>query len=265
MAKLLMIGMGAMGSAILQGVLQAGLYRADDVTVIEHSAAATKDAAAKYGIHPGTYDRIDADLALVCVKPHVVADVLRELAAADYTGLTVSIAAGVPLQLLERSLGEGRPAVRVMPNTPVAVGAGMTSIAKGTHATDEHAETVRKIFATLGHAVIVTEPQLEALGALSGAGPGYAFVIIDALADAGVRIGLPRQLAIEAAAQTLFGAGKMQVETGKHPAVLRDLVTSPGGTTIAGIHAMEAGGLRAALIDGVVACYEKALQMSDEQ
>ena len=128
-------------------------------------------------------------------------------------------------------------------------------------ATETDTEKARGIFEALGRAAVVSERQLDELGALSGAGPGYAFVIIDALSDAGVNIGLPRDVAVLAAAQTMYGAAKMVLETGKHPAALRDMVTSPGGTTIAGIAAMERGGLRAALIDGVKACMEKSDSM----
>ena len=138
----------------------------------------------------------------------------------------------------------------------------MTAIAPGTKASSEFIYDAQIIFDALGKEVVVNERQLDELGALSGAGPGYAFVIIDALADAGVLIGLPRKMAIEAAAQTLYGAARMVLETGRHPAQLRDEVTSPGGTTIAGIYAMEKRGLRAALIDGVKACLDKSDEMS---
>ena len=165
------------------------------------------------------------------------------------------------METLEKGLPDAE-IVRVMPNTPASVGEGMTAIAPGKKASDELVKTTEEIFTALGKAAVVTERQLDELGALSGAGPGYAFVIIDALADAGVLVGLPRKLAIEAASQILYGAAKMVLETGKHPAELRDQVTSPGGTTIAGIYAMEKRGIRAALIDGVKACLDRSDEMS---
>ena len=162
---------------------------------------------------------------------------------------------------LEAGLPEKTPVIRVMPNTPASVGEGMTAITAGRYADKDFIETAKEIFSALGKAAVVSERQLDEMGALSGAGPGYVFVIIDALADAGVRAGLPRKLAVEAAAQTLYGAAKMVLETGKHPAELRDGVTSPGGTTIAGIHAMEARGIRAALMDAVMAALAKSDEM----
>ena len=166
------------------------------------------------------------------------------------------------LESLENGLPKDTEVIRVMPNTPASVGEGMAAIAPGTKASPAFIREAEAVFSALGREAVVTERQLDELGALSGAGPGYAFVIIDALADAGVLIGLPRKLAIEAAAQTLYGAAKMVLETGKHPDELRDQVTSPGGTTIAGIYAMEQKGLRGALMDGVKACLDKSDQMA---
>ena len=201
-----------------------------------------------------------SDLVLIAVKPNIVPSVLEELRP-HHPKKVISIAAAVALETLEKGLPDAE-IVRVMPNTPASVGEGMTAIAPGKKASDELVKTTEEIFTALGKAAVVTERQLDELGALSGAGPGYAFVIIDALADAGVLVGLPRKLAIEAAAQTLYGAAKMVLETGKHPAELRDQVTSPGGTTIAGIYAMEKRGIRAALIDGVKACLDRSDEMS---
>ncbi len=263
MKRIMIIGCGAMGSAILSGCLKKGLWKKEEVSVLEHTPEKSAEKAKAFGVSAasGYADAGRADLVLLAVKPNVVPSVLREIAGSSFHGLLVSIAAAVPLSVLEGAMPEGTPVVRVMPNTPVSVGEGMAAIAPGKAASKEMAEETAAIFASLGRAAIVTERQLDELGALSGAGPGYAFVIIDALSDAGVRIGLPRAIAIEAAAQTLYGAAKMVLETGIHPAQLRDQVTSPGGTTIAGIHAMEKDGIRAALIDGVVACLEKSDEM----
>ncbi len=263
MKKILIVGCGAMGGAILSGCLAKGLWKKEEVFLKEHDQEASLHKAAQYGVSASMdgSEAADADLVIVAVKPNIVPSVLEEISRYQ-PHRVLSIAAAVTVDFLEKSLPQGTEVIRVMPNTPASVGEGMAAIAPGTCASPAFVKEAEEIFAALGKAAVVTERQLDELGALSGAGPGYAFVIIDALADAGVLIGLPRKLAIEAAAQTLYGAAKMVLETGKHPAELRDQVTSPGGTTIAGIHAMEQAGLRAALMDGVKACLAKSDQMA---
>jgi len=263
MKKILLVGCGAMGGAILSGCLAKGLWKKEEVYLKEHSLEASKEKAARYGVNISQDGSIasDADMVIVAVKPNIIPGVLEEIS--KYKPRRVlSIAAAVTLETLENDLPEGTEVIRCMPNTPASVGEGMAAIAAGKLASDEFLSEAVEIFNALGKSAVVTERQLDELGALSGAGPGYAFVIIDALSDAGVLIGLPRKLAIQAAAQTLYGAARMVLETGKHPAELRDQVTSPGGTTIAGIYAMEQGGLRAALIDGVKACLDKSDAMA---
>lgn len=262
MKKVIIIGCGAMGGAILSGCLAHDIWKKEEVSVREHSEEASAAKAKQYGteVCHDLKAAETADLVLIAVKPNIVPSVLEELRP-HHPKKVISIAAAVALETLEKGLPDAE-IVRVMPNTPASVGEGMTAIAPGKKASDELVKTTEEIFTALGKAAVVTERQLDELGALSGAGPGYAFVIIDALADAGVLVGLPRKLAIEAAAQTLYGAAKMVLETGKHPAELRDQVTSPGGTTIAGIYAMEKRGIRAALIDGVKACLDRSDEMS---
>ena len=262
MKKVIIIGCGAMGGAILSGCLAHDIWKKEEVSVREHSEDASAAKAKQYGTEDchDLKEAETADLVLIAVKPNIVPSVLEELRP-HHPKKVISIAAAVALETLEKGLPDAE-IVRVMPNTPASVGEGMTAIAPGKKASDELVKTTEEIFTALGKAAVVTERQLDELGALSGAGPGYAFVIIDALADAGVLVGLPRKLAIEAAAQTLYGAAKMVLETGKHPAELRDQVTSPGGTTIAGIYAMEKRGIRAALIDGVKACLDRSDEMS---
>ncbi len=263
MKKILIIGLGAMGKAILSGCIEKGLWKKEEVYIKQHSEETTVKKAEEEGVHPDFLGKTasDADMVIIAVKPPVVPSVLKEIAV--YRPKRVlSIAAAVTLDTLESGLPENTEVIRVMPNTPVSVGEGMTAIAPGENVSSDFLKDAEDIFSALGKEAVVTERQLDALGALSGAGPGYAFVIIDALADAGVLIGLPRKLAIEAAAQTLLGASRMVLETGRHPAELRDQVTSPGGTTIAGIHAMEQRGLRAALMDGVKACLDRSDEMA---
>jgi pyrroline-5-carboxylate reductase len=172
--------------------------------------------------------------------------------------LLISIVAGLSIASLEKAAGEKLRIIRVMPNTPALVLAGASGYATGTQATDEDAETAQKIFGGVGLAVRVKESLLDAVTGLSGSGPAYVYTIIEALADGGVLMGLPRDLALQLAAKTVAGAAEMVLQTGLHPAVLRDQVASPGGTTIAGIEALEAGGLRAALITAVRAATERS-------
>ena len=188
---------------------------------------------------------------MLAVKPQVLPSVLEMLKEVPYGTVMISVAAGITLDTLDAAIPQANW-FRAMPNTPASIGAGMTALA-GDDVHTDLGRAVQALFEAVG--------DLDRLGALSGAGPGYMFVILDALADAGVRIGLPRHLAIKAAAQTMYGAGKMALESGNHPAVLRDQVTSPGGTTIAGIGAMEKGGLRSALQDGVVACLARSNEL----
>ena len=264
MKSVLIIGCGAMGGAILSGCLARGVWQKEEVLLKEHDEAASREKAARYGVSWSAdgHEAAEADTILLAVKPGVVPEAARKIAAFHPKGTVISIAAAVTLSDLASYFPEGTRIVRVMPNTPASVGEGYAAIATGEAAGAEDVEKAKNIFGALGRAAVVTERQLDELGALSGAGPGYTFVIIDALADAGVNIGLPRQVAIEAAAQTLYGAAKMVLETGRHPAQLRDQVTSPGGTTIAGIQMMERRGLRSALIDGVEACLAKSDAMA---
>lgn len=262
MKKIVLIGCGAMGGAILSGCLKKEVWKPEEVFLKEHSPAASEEKAAQYGVQAASEEDLrEASLVILAVKPNIIPSVLDEIAPFR-PGRVLSIAAAVTLADLEGKLPEGTEVIRVMPNTPASVGAGMAAIAPGRCASPEFTDEAETIFRALGREAVVTERQLDELGALSGAGPAYAFVIIDALSDAGVLIGLPRKLAIEAAAQTLYGAAKMVLETGKHPAELRDQVTSPGGTTIAGLHAMEKRGIRAALMDGVKASLDKSDQMA---
>lgn len=250
-----------MGGAILSGCLSKGLWTKEEVYIKASTEKSTVEKAERYGVSAASLKDIgEADFVLLAVKPDIIPFVLEEINPYRPRRV-ISVAAAVTAATLEAGLPEKTPVIRVMPNTPASVGAGMTAITAGRYADEDFIETAKGIFSAMGKAAVVSERQLDEMGALSGAGPGYVFVIIDALADAGVRAGLPRKLAVEAAAQTLYGAAKMVLETGKHPAELRDGVTSPGGTTIAGIHAMEARGIRAALMDAVMAALAKSDEM----
>lgn len=202
-----------------------------------------------------------SDILFLTVKPQVIGKVLVDIGALlSRKTLVVSVAAGVTLATLEEQM-PGIPVVRVMPNTPVAVGAGMTAVSCGTHADEEAGQLVAALFSAVGRSVIVDESLMDAVTGLSGSGPAFMFLMLDALSDAGVRVGFPRHTARLLAAQTMMGAAKMVLETGEHPAQLRDMVTSPAGTSITGVHVLEDKGVRAALIDAVVAATNRSREM----
>jgi pyrroline-5-carboxylate reductase len=217
------------------------------------------------GVPVGPFNRDVAEAASVlvlAVKPQVIADVLselREVVTPDH--LVISIAAGVSLAQLAEGLGNQVRLVRVMPNTPSLVGATAAAFAAGPTATGDDVGLVSRLFNAVGKAYGVPEPLLDAVTGLSGSGPAFVYVMIEALADGGVRVGLPREMALVLAAQTVLGSAKMVLETGQHPGVLKDAVASPGGTTIAGLHALERGGVRAALMDAVEAATRRAEEL----
>jgi len=196
------------------------------------------------------------------VKPQILPAVLAEVAPALKPGaLLISVAAGVPVAVIERLVPAGTRVVRTMPNTPALVGAGATAIAAGGHATAADLEVAKRLFDAVGMTVILDEEQLDAVTGLSGSGPAYVFLIIEALSDAGVKMGLSRYNALALAAQTVHGAAKLLIETGEHPGRLKDMVTSPGGTAIAGIATLEAGGLRTTLINAVEAATSRSREL----
>lgn len=262
--KIGFIGSGAMAEALISGILNAGLVIPTQITVSDISQTRLTYMNEKFGIHTTLAMKEVADEANVLfltVKPQVIPTVLAGIASyITATTLVISIAAGITIQTLQDKM-PGVPIVRVMPNTPVSVGEGMSVIALGGYAGEESGQLALTIFAAVGKAVRMDESAMDAVTGLSGSGPGYAFVLIDALADAGVRAGLSRQHSITMAAQTLLGAAKMVLETGEHPGKLRDMVTSPGGTTIAGIHVLEQRGVRAALSDAVQAATARSQEM----
>lgn len=262
--KIAFIGGGAMAEAIIKGITGSGLVAGSTIAVGEHTPERCTYLNETYGVNATTDNKEavrEADLVIFAVKPQVAPVALTKELIAEFKedAWVLSIMGSVTLEMLH-GYAPNFPVIRTMPNTPLAVGAGMTAICCDEKVTEEMLAIAKAIFGCCGEVEVVAESALEAITAVSGCGPGYAFVIIDALADAGVRAGLPRALAIKLAAQTLAGSGKMCVETGLHPAVLRDQVTSPGGTTIAGIHALENHGVRGAFYDAVQA----VLKRSDE-
>lgn len=259
------VGGGAMAEAIIKGILGGGLVSAEHIHVGEHTQERCDYLIKTYGVKAvGCNNEAvkNADLVIFAVKPQVAPKALTSELIASFKkdAWVMSIMGSVNLEQLH-GYAPGFPVVRTMPNTPLAAGAGMTAICCDENVTDSMRNDAVAIFGSCGETELVEESAIEAITAISGCGPGYCFVIIDALADAGVRAGLPRALAIKLAAQTLAGSGKLCIETGMHPAQLRDQVTSPGGTTIAGIHALENHGVRGAFYDAVQAVLERSKEL----
>jgi pyrroline-5-carboxylate reductase len=254
------IGSGRMASALLEGILKAGITTAPSVVLTDKVPAAAAQLAGKTGAQavPSNAEVVaKSDLLILCVKPGDVPGALRE--AGDLTGkLLISIAAGVRLQRLREWSQGGPRLIRVMPNTPALIGQGAAAYAPGEGATEEDLAAAERIFGATGLAVRVKEELLDAVTGLSGSGPAFVYTVIEAMADGGVLMGLPRDIALRLAAQTVSGAAAMVLETGMHPAQLRDQVASPGGTTIAGLEALEETGLRASLIGAVRAATERS-------
>lgn len=254
-----------MATALAGGLIASGFTTAENVFASDTFDSARESFARETGaqvVESNLTIMEQAEVIILSVKPHHVADVLEEIQG-PFTNqhLIVSIAAGCPLSLFIEKLGASARLVRVMPNTPCLVKEGASGFARGGQATEEDARLVESLLSTVGVAVEVPEMQLDAVTGLSGSGPAYIYQVIEALSDGGVRMGLPRQIAIQLAAQTVKGAAEMVLETGEHPGTLKDAVTSPGGTTIAGIHALEAGGLRHSLMNAVSAATERSIEL----
>lgn len=259
-------GGGMMGGAILAGILR-GSSSPDEISVVEASSERADLLRQRYGVAVVGPDAL-ADVAaaaihVVAVKPHHAPGVLRALAPHLSDGaLVVSVVAGLTTDTLERDLPAGTPVVRVMPNTPALVGAGAAATSRGAHATAEHAATVADLLAGTGLVVEVPEAQQNAVTALSGSGPAYVFAVVEALVDGGVLLGLPRPTATRLAVQTLRGAAAMLEETGEHPTILREQVTSPGGTTAAALRELEEYGLKAAFLTAMRANADRSEEIA---
>lgn len=262
MAKeLALIGCGNMGSAIVKGIVGSGLIAAGDIVVSDVSEGASARLAGELGC-TGTCDNVeaarDAAMVIIAVKPQYLDDVVRGFAdAVAPDALVVSIAAGVTLARLEGLLGSDRKIVRVMPNLPAMVLAGMSSLTPNAQVSAEECARVQELFESFGRAEVVPEHLIDAVIAASGSSPAYVCVFIEALADAAVAEGMPRAQAYTFAEQAVLGTAKYLLETGTHPAVLKDMVSSPAGTTIEAVAALEAGGFRAAVIDAARATAAK--------
>jgi len=261
MTRLELIGGGRMGEALLGGLLAAGWATPDELAVVEPVAARRAELADRY---PGLVV-LDAPVAaegvVIAVKPGQVADVARSLGPLA-VGRVLSIAAGVTIGQIEAALGAAVPVVRAMPNTPALVGCGASAIAGGTHATDADLDWAHGVLEAVGIVVRVSEPQLDAVTGLSGSGPAYVFLVAESLIEAGVLVGLPRDVSTALAVQTLLGSARLLAETDDDAPTLRAAVTSPGGTTAAGLRALEDRATRAAFIAAVSAARDRSAELA---
>jgi pyrroline-5-carboxylate reductase len=258
------LGAGQMAEALIRGTLGAGLVAPDQILATDIRPDRLEYLQRELGIRTETDNRRGLPfgrLIVIAVKPQDAGKLLAEIAPAMTPGQTlVSIAAGVTLRQLE-ALPPARPVVRVMPNTPALVGAGMAAVALGSHASDEDGQLVLRLMGSVGQAVMLPEYLLDAVTALSASGPAFVALFVEGLIDAGVRVGLPRDVATTLTLQTVLGTTQMMQTANRHPALMKEMVTSPGGTTIAGLHALERGGLRAALMDAIVAATERSREL----
>ena len=262
--KLAILGFGTMGQAISAGLVEASGYPADRIQAVDIHPAAAKARAEALGIRlsrEGESAARGAEVVLLCVKPRELKDLLDGLTAAgalDHQPLVVSIAAGTTLAFLTEHTPGGTPLVRAMPNTPCAIRKGMTVLAPGKGVTEAQLAAARALFEPLGRVMDLDEKHMDAVTGLSASGPAFMFVILESLAEGGVQCGLPRAVAVELAAQMTLGAASMVLETGRHPAALKDEVTTPAGCTIAGLMVLEDGRIRSVVARGI----ERATQVA---
>jgi pyrroline-5-carboxylate reductase len=266
--RVALIGGGNMGDALVRGLLKARTLTTDQVVVTDRRAERLEHFTKTYAVeatHSNTGAVANADVVILAVKPQILDRVLQEIAKSLPAGaLVISIAAGVTIEAIAAHLRPGARIVRTMPNTCAIVDEAATAIVPGEHATEADVARVHTVFDSIGKSFEVEENQLDAVTGLSGSGPAYVFMIIEALADAGVKVGLPRYHAQALAAQTVLGSAKLLLESGEHPGVLKDMVTSPGGTAIAGLHTLEEGGLRTTLINAVIAATERSRELGEQ-
>ncbi len=263
--RLAVLGAGKMGGILLRAYLKQRLVTPRQVVATVAHAERARELTRELRISVSTDNLAAArraDVILLCVKPQAVRGVLEEVRpAVNPRKLLVSIAASVPTRFIENALGSEIPVVRAMPNTPCAVGSGMTGICRGRFAGAAHLETARALFDAVGRTVVVDEKHMDAVTGLSASGPAFAYIILESFAEAGVKVGLPRDVATLLASQTMQGSARQVLETGDHPALLKDAVTTPAGCTIDGILELEEGKLRVTLIKAVVKATQRAKEL----
>lgn len=262
------IGCGNMGEALVRGLLNMKVVAASAITASTPREQRRAFLKKEYKINV-TASNVDvvkkSDILILAVKPQILHNVIREIARhVSKKALVISVAAGITAAAIEKSFGKNSRVVRVMPNVPALVGAAATGISGGVHATKEDMEVTQKIFDAVGSSYVVDEYLMDGVTGLSGSGPAYVFLIIEALSDAGVKVGIPRHIAQPLAAQTVMGAAKLLIDTGMHPGRLKDMVTSPGGTAIAGLHTLEEGGLRTTIMNAVEDATHRSIELGQK-
>jgi len=267
--RVAVLGAGKIGGILLRALLDQGLLMPERTCATVQHAERARTLARTYNVAVGTENLKavrDAEVVLICVKPQQVKQLLEEVRdAARPEQLFISVAASVPTAFIEKELAAKIPVIRAMPNTPCSVRRGMTALCKGSYAEDAHVELAQALFETVGRTAVVDEKHMDAITGLSASGPAYLYIILESLAEAGVKVGLPRDLATLLAAQTMLGASSVVLETGHHPALLKDEVTTPAGCTIDGIMELEEGKLRVTLIKAVVKATHRARELMFNQ
>ena len=263
--KLAVLGAGKLGETLIKGLLEAGVIDVANVRVTAGHQQRLDAMRDRFGVR-GTLSNKDAaataDVIILAVKPQTVPIVVAEIGdSLRPNQLLISVAASVSTAFIEKHLAASVPVIRAMPNTPCLLNKGMTGIAPGKNASGEHLTLAKFIFDSVGRSVVVDEKHMDAITGLSASGPAFIYIVIESLAEAGVKVGLPRDIATELAAQTVIGAGSMVLQTGEHPAKLKDMVTTPAGCTIDGILELEEGGLRVTLIKAVVKATQRAKEL----
>ncbi len=258
------LGAGKLGSILIQGLLSRGVLSRKQVRATVAHPDEVKQVKAKLNIAVAMNNAEavrGADVILLCVKPQVVRQVLEDIKSELKNQVIISVAASVPTSYIEKIIEKRIPVIRTMPNTACMVGCGMIAITKGAYANERHVELARLMFNTIGRTVVVDEKHMDAVTGLSGSGPAYIYTIVESLAEAGVKVGLPRDVATLLAAQTTMGAAQVVLETGDHPALLKDAVTTPAGCTVDGLMELEEGKLRVTLIKAVVKATHRAKEL----
>lgn len=266
MTSISFIGAGNMAEAMIRGLLRGKVFAPEEVTASGPREERMRELREKFSIRTTADNReaAKARIVVLSVKPQILSKVLDEIASSiDAEALVISIAAGVPVAAIQSRLPAGTRVVRAMPNTPALVDAGATAIAGGEHARASDLDDAKRIFDSIGITVILDEYLLDAVTGLSGSGPAYVFLILEALSDAGVKVGLSRRTAQLLAAQTVLGSAKLLLETNEHPGRLKDMVTSPGGTAITGLHTLEHGGVRTTLMNAVEAATRRSRELGE--
>ena len=265
--RVAVLGAGKMGGILLKALLEKGLLAPKFTTATVQHEERARALSKQLGITVSTNNRAavkGADIVIICVKPQVVTDVIAEIRPnISAKQLVISVAASVSTGQIEQALGGKVAVIRAMPNTPCSLGKGMTALCKGRYSDARHLEIANAMFAIVGRTVVVDEKHMDAVTGLSASGPAYIYIILESLAEAGVKVGLPRDVATLLAAQTTLGAATVVLETGDHPALLKDAVTTPAGCTIDGIMELEEGKLRVTLIKAVVKAVQRAKELAN--